>query len=194
MNLVFFLLYCSLMIVTPGPTNIMILTTAHNYGFKKAFEFSLGASFAFFLLLCISVTFNSLLIKYLPNIIVVLQVIGAIYMVYLAYGIFKIDKSKKDEKLFSSFKTGFFMQFINPKPVLFTLTVFPSFILPYYKSFWELGFFVILITFMACIAFLLWTLFGKILNSFLDKYNKLVNNIMAIFLVICAIVISGIFN
>ncbi|WP_428023153.1 LysE family translocator [Arcobacter sp.] len=194
MNLLFFLVYCCLMTATPGPTNIMILTTVHNYGVKKALEFSIGASFAFFILLSSSVIFNSLLMTYLPNIIVVLQIIGAIYMLYLAYQIFKIDKSKKEENLFSSFRTGFFMQFINPKSVLFTLTVFPSFILPYYKSFWELSFFVVFITFIACSAFLLWILFGNILKSFMDKYNTLANNIMAIFLVLCAIAISGIFN
>jgi cysteine/O-acetylserine efflux protein len=194
MNVVFFLLYCCLMIVTPGPTNIMILTTVHNYGVRKAFEFSIGATFAFFVLLSISVIFNSILINFLPNIIVILQIIGAIYMIYLAYQIFKMNKTTKNKSQFSSFKTGFFMQFVNPKPVLFTLTVFPSFILPYYKSFWQLSFFVILITFIACVAFSLWVLFGKVLKSFLDKYNKLANNIMAIFLVLCAIMISGVFN
>ncbi|WP_375724045.1 LysE family translocator [Arcobacter sp. KX21116] len=194
MNFVFFLLYCSLMIITPGPTNIMILTTVHNYGVKKAFEFSIGALFAFFVLLSISVIFNSILMNYLPNIIVILQIIGAIYMLYLAYQIFKINNTSKKENQFSSFKTGFLMQFVNPKPVLFTLTVFPSFILPYYTSFWHLTLFVLLITIIACVAFLSWILFGKVLKSFLDKYNKLVNNIMAIFLIICAIAISGIFN
>ncbi|XPV69851.1 MAG: LysE family translocator [Halarcobacter sp.] len=194
MNFVFFLLYCSLMIITPGPTNIMILTTVHNYGVKKAFEFSIGALFAFFVLLSVSVIFNSILMNYLPNIIVVLQIIGAIYMLYLAYQIFKINNTSKKENQFSSFKTGFLMQFVNPKPVLFTLTVFPSFILPYYTSFWYLTLFVLLITIIACLAFLSWILFGKVLKSFLDRYNKLVNNIMAIFLIICAIAISGIFN
>jgi threonine/homoserine/homoserine lactone efflux protein len=182
------------MIVTPGPTNIMILSTVHNYGVKKALEFSIGASFAFFILLSISGIFNSLLMNYLPNIIVILQVVGAMYMLYLAYQIFKINNTSKKQNQFSSFKTGFFMQFVNPKPVLFTLTVFPSFILPYYTSFWHLTLFVLLITIIACVAFLSWILFGKVLKSFLDKYNKLVNNIMAIFLIVCAVVISGIFN
>jgi threonine/homoserine/homoserine lactone efflux protein len=132
--------------------------------------------------------------NYLPNIIVILQVVGAMYMLYLAYQIFKINNTSKKQNQFSSFKTGFFMQFVNPKPVLFTLTVFPSFILPYYTSFWHLTLFVLLITIIACVAFLSWILFGKVLKSFLDKYNKLVNNIMAIFLIVCAVVISGIFN
>ena len=86
------------------------------------------------------------------------------------------------------------MQFINPKAVLFTLTVFPSFILPYYQSFWELLVFVLLITIIASTAFLSWVLFGRVLKDFLDKHNKLSNNIMALFLVVCAAMISGIFS
>lgn len=194
MNILFFLLYCTLMTATPGPTNIMILSTVHNYGVKKALEFSFGSVFAFFILLSFSLIFNSILIKYLPNIIAVLQVIGAVYMLYLAYNIFKISEESKNINTLSSFKSGFLMQFINPKAVLFTLTVFPSFVLPYYQSFGELVLFVFLITIIAGIAFLSWVLFGRILKGFLDRYNKLANNIMALFLVVCAAMISGIFT
>lgn len=194
MNILFFLLYCTLMTATPGPTNIMILTTVHNFGVKKALEFSFGCSFAFFILLSFSVIFNSMLITYLPNIIIVLQAVGSIYMLYLAYNIFKISEESKNVSNFSSFKIGFLMQFINPKAVLFALTVFPSFILPYYQSFWELLIFVLLITIIASTAFLSWVLFGKVLKGFLDKHNKLSNNIMALFLVVCATMISGIFT
>lgn len=114
MNFVFFLLYCSLMIITPGPTNIMILTTVHNYGVKKAFEFSIGALFAFFVLLSISVIFNSILMNYLPNIIVVLQIIGAIYMLYLAYQIFKINNTSKKKINFHLLKQVFLCNLLIP--------------------------------------------------------------------------------
>ena len=194
MNLLFFILYCCVMTATPGPTNIMILSTVHNYGVKKALYFSFGSAFAFFLLLSLSVIFNSFLMTYLPKIIVVLQIVGALYMLYLAYGIYKISGSSKDEVNTSSFKTGFLMQFINPKSVLFALTVFPSFILPYYNSSISLALFVLLISFIGLVAFLVWVWFGRVLKSFLDKYSSIVNNIMAGFLVICAMMISGLFN
>lgn len=194
MNILFFVLYCTLMTATPGPTNITILSTVHNYGVKKALEFSFGSAFAFFVLLSLSVIFNSILMIYLPNIITVLQVVGAVYMLYLAYQIFKINKNSKKENKLLSFKGGFLMQFINPKSVLFALTVFPSFILPYYQSLWDLALFVLLITVIATFAFLSWVLFGKVLKSFLDRHNKLSNNIMALFLVVCAGMISGLFN
>ena len=111
------------MTATPGPTNIMILSTVHNYGVKRALQFSFGSAFAFFLLLTLSVIFNSVLMTYLPKIVIVLQIVGAIYMLYLAYGIFRISADSKEQESFSSFKSGFLLQFINPKSVLFALTV-----------------------------------------------------------------------
>lgn len=194
MNIAFFILYCSIMTVTPGPTNIMILSIVHNYGVKRALLFSLGSIFAFFLLLLFSLAFNSVIISYLPKIIIVLQGIGALYMLYLAYYIFKSSENKKVKKEIASFKSGFLMQFINPKVVIFTLSVFPSFIFPYYSSSLSLVLFVFLITLIASMAFLSWVLFGKVLKTFLDRYNKVFNNIMALFLLVCAVMISGVFN
>lgn len=194
MNLAFFVLYCFMMTVSPGPTNIMILSTVHNYGVKRAFSFSLGSAFGFFTLLVLCVVFNVILLSYLPKIIFVLQGIGALYMVYLAYSIFKISDSKKNNYNTSTFKTGFLMQFINPKSLIFTLSVFPSFIFPYYNSFLSFSFFIFIMTIIACISFFSWILFGKVLKSFLDKHNRLVNNIMALFLLICAVIISGILS
>lgn len=192
MNLVFFVLYCTMMTASPGPTNIMILSTVHNYGLKKALSFSLGSTLGFFALLVLSVVFNSILLSYLPKIIFVLQGFGALYMIYLAYSIFKISDTKKSNYNISTFKTGFLMQFINPKSLIFTLSVFPSFVFPFYSSFLSLSFFVLMITLIACMSFFSWILFGKVLKSFLDKHNRIVNNIMALFLLVCAVIISGI--
>ena len=194
MNLVFFVLYCFMMTASPGHTNIMILSTVHNYGVKRALNFSLGSGVGFFTLLVLCVVFNVILLSYLPKIIFFLQGMGALYMVYLAYSIFKISDAKKNNYNTSTFKTGFLMQFINPKSLIFTLSVFPSFIFPYYNSFLSLSFFIFLITFIACMSFFSWILFGKVLKSFLDKHNRLVNNIMALFLLVCAVIISGILN
>lgn len=50
--------------------------------------------------------------------------------------IYKMDTTKRagEQTMASTFISGFLMQFINPKVVLFTMTVIPSFILPYYTA------------------------------------------------------------
>ena len=134
MNITSFLIYCFIITVTPGPTNIDILSTVNNHGTKRAMQYTYGATIAFGLLLAISAILNTMLIIVIPKILIVLQIIGSIYMLYLAYQIYKMDASKTNVNGLGTFMSGFLMQFLNPKVVTFTMTVFPSFILPYYTA------------------------------------------------------------
>jgi len=110
-------------------------------------------------------------------------------MLYLAYQIYKMDISSDDDNKSGNFKSGFLMQFLNPKVVLFTMTVFPSFVLPYYESFFALLLSVLAITIIGFIAFLLWVLFGAIFKQFLQNHKKVVNVFMAFCLIYAAIMI-----
>lgn len=47
MNITSFLIYCFIVTFTPGPTNIVILSTVHNFGTKKAMHYTYGATIAF---------------------------------------------------------------------------------------------------------------------------------------------------
>lgn len=192
MDILFFLSYCMLITIAPGPANIVILSTVQNDSVKKAIEFCYGATLAFGIILILSVISNSILTKYIPNILIFMQIIGTIYILYLAYLIFNMDLANTNKKEVGSFKTGFLMQFINPKVVIFCLTIFPSFIMPYYSSIYELLVFAFVITIIGAIAFFSWIIFGKLLKSFLQRYKKSTNIVLSLFLVYCAYMISGI--
>lgn len=189
MNITSFLLYCFIVTFTPGPTNIVILSTVHNSGTKKAMEYTYGATIAFGLLLVISAMLNTMLITVIPKILIVMQIIGSVYMLYLAYQIYKMDTSKPTVNQTATFMSGFLMQFLNPKVVLFTMTVIPSFILPYYTAMSAVTISVIVITIIGFSAFIIWVLFGTIFKKFLQNHKKTVNVIMALFLVYAAIMI-----
>lgn len=189
MNITSFLIYCFIVTFTPGPTNIVILSTVHNLGTKKAMEYTYGATIAFGLLLFISAILNTLLVTVIPKILIVMQIIGSIYMLYLAYQIYKTDTSKPIVNQTGTFMSGFLMQFLNPKVVLFTMTVIPSFILPYYTAMVAVSISVIAITLIGFLAFITWVLFGTIFKRFLQKHKKMVNVMMALFLAYAAIMI-----
>ena len=189
MNITSFLLYCFIVTVTPGPTNIDILSTVNNHGTKRAMQYTYGATIAFGLLLAISAILNTMLITVIPKILIVMQVIGSIYMLYLAYQIYKMDASKQTAKRTGTFTSGFLMQFLNPKVVTFTMTVIPAFILPYYTATSALTLSVVTITIIGFIAFIIWVLFGAIFKRFLQRHEKVVNVIMALFLIYAAIMI-----
>lgn len=141
-------MYCFIVTFTPGPTNIVILSTVHNSGTKKAMEYTYGSTIAFGLLLVISAMLNTLLITVIPKILFVMQIVGSVYMLFLAYQIYKMDTSKPTVNQTATFMLGFLMQFLNPKLVLFTMTVIPSFILPYYTTMPAVTLSVLMITSM----------------------------------------------
>lgn len=189
MNFTSFVLYCFIVTFTPGPTNIVILSTVHNNGTKKALEYSYGATLAFGILLLISAMLNTLLIGVIPKILHLMQVIGSVYMIYLAVQIYKMDTSNSSKKQTGTFKSGFLMQFLNPKVVLFTMTVIPSYILPYYVAMPAVTISVMVITIIGFLAFITWVLFGSIFKVFLQNHKKTVNIVMALFLVYAAVMI-----
>jgi cysteine/O-acetylserine efflux protein len=192
MNITSFLIYCVIVTFTPGPTNIIILSIVHNFGTKKAMEYTYGATIGFGALLVISAMLNTVLVMVIPKILIVMQIIGSLYILYLAYQICRMDTSKSNAKQTATFRSGSFIQFVNPKVVLFTMTVIPSFVMPYYAAPPTLAIYVVSITVIGFLAFVTWVLFGTIFKDFLQKYQKTVNMLMALFLVYSAIMVSGV--
>ncbi|MDQ8735626.1 LysE family transporter [Paenibacillus sp. LHD-38] len=189
MDVTSFLIYCMIATFTPGPTNIVILSTVHNFGAKKAMKYTYGATIGFALLLVISAMLNTMLITIIPKILIVMQIIGSIYMFYLAYRIHKKDTSNRAVNQTATLMSGFLMQFLNPKVILFTMTVIPSFIMPYYSAIPAVTISIIAITLIGFSAFTTWVLFGTIFKEFLQKYRKTVNVMMALSLAYAAIMI-----
>ncbi|XOB61211.1 LysE family translocator [Campylobacterota bacterium DY0563] len=194
MNITFFILYCSLIIISPGPTNIMIFSITNNLGVQRALSFCYGSMLAFNILVFGSALFNSFLLSFLPGLLIYLRIIGAFYMIYLAYQILKSDLSFSLSFEVGSFKMGFLIQILNPKGILFCLTVFPTFITPFYNTIEVQLLFALLLSFIGTIAFFIWVLFGRLLKKLLSSYQRVINSFMALFLVYSAVLISGIMD
>ena len=191
MSITSFLIYCVIVTFTPGPTNLVILSTVQGSGIKKAMEYSYGAVIAFGALLAISAILNTMLAVVIPKILLIMQIVGSLYILYLAYQIYNMDTSGATAKQVATFKSGFIMQFVNPKVVLFTMTVIPSFVMPYYTEPRVLAVFVAIITAIGFLAFITWVLLGAIFKQLLQKYQKPVNICMSLFLIYSAIMGSG---
>lgn len=110
-------------------------------------------------------------------------------MLYLSYQIYKMDASGPNDNKTGTFISGFLTQFLNPKVVLFTLTVIPSFVLPYYTGMPAVTTSVVVITIIGFLAFITWVLFGAIFKNFLQKHERVVNAIMALCLVYATVMI-----
>lgn len=135
MNISAFIIYCIVVTFTPGPTNIVILSSVQHHGARKTMVYVWGATLAFGLLLAASALLNQLLAGILPEILRIMQITGSVYMLYLAYQVYHMGRgSGADARYSTGFHSGLLMQFANPKVLLFTLTVIPGYVLPYHPS------------------------------------------------------------
>ncbi|MFJ8260161.1 LysE family translocator [Peribacillus asahii] len=193
MPLLPFLLFVLISSFTPGPNNFMAMSFASRYGFKKTIKFCIGVGLGFFTLVLLCSIFNHLLIKVMPIIKTPLTILGVSYMLYLAFKTIK-DKGTNNNGIDNNAKNnlfviGFFVQFINPKGILFGITVVSSFIHPYYNSYIIYFICSIFLGVVGIVSSSSWSLFGTIFQKFLAKYRSIFNIIMALLLVYSAIAI-----
>jgi threonine/homoserine/homoserine lactone efflux protein len=119
------LLFSFVMSISPGPVNMMIVTSSINNGFKNTFAFISGATIGFTLLL-ISIGFGlSKFLNIYPFFLSYLEFFGFSFIVYMGYKIatsissFEIkDVNKKNLKFYE----GFLLQWLNPKAWIASLS------------------------------------------------------------------------
>lgn len=189
MSLLSFLLYVFITSFTPGPNNIMAMLFANKYGFKKTQRFCLGVGAGFFVIMIMSSYFNLVLHNFIPKIELPMMILGAGYMLYLALKIITSKDSLQDDEggKYNSFFAGMLLQFINPKGILYGITVVGTFILPYHTSNISFLLFSLLLAVVGFMSTSSWSLFGSVFQKFLSKYRSQFNVVMALLLVYSAI-------
>lgn len=182
------LIYAVVASFTPGPNNLMSLYYANQVGFKKSIRFSLGVFAGFVIILGACAVFSTSLALVFPKVEWVMKVIGFIYMIYLAYKIFKSSSSSSSS--FSdknnSFPAGLLLQFLNPKGVIYSLTVIATFVTPHYHTLISQTLWVVVLAFIAFLGTVCWALFGSVFNALISRHEKVFNMVMALLLIYTA--------
>ena len=174
---------------TPGPANIYSLAMSLRHGRKQSLVMWLGLLTGF----SIGVTIMAVLTHFIGMVfgqyVGYLKYMGAAYIVYLAYKILRSSKQGKEKQGDCTFLSGMLVQMTNAKMLLFDLTAFSTFVLPYSNS---------LINLLEVSAWLLiagpggnlvWLLAGSYLRRFFNKYGRQVDVVSSIALVLCALYI-----
>lgn len=189
MNYPAYLSYIFLTAFTPGPNNVMAMSNAGKYGFRKSLQFNLGVLFGLFIIMTACAAFTSLLYGFIPQIEPVMLCVGAAYILWLAWTVWRDNPhdNKRRVTRASGIVSGMMLQFVNIKVILYGITGISTFILPHYKGFWALFPFVLLMSFVGFAGTCCWALFGTIFEVFLGRYKKIINVLLALLLVYCAI-------
>jgi threonine/homoserine/homoserine lactone efflux protein len=117
------IIYSITIMYTPGPVTITAANIGLNRKFKDGIPFYAGVSIAIFVLYILIGYFGSLLLT--SQDLWPISLIGGIYMLFLAYKIFKsdVDLNKAFFKKKIGFRSGFLMQFFNPKALIAIMPV-----------------------------------------------------------------------
>ena len=182
--------------ITSGPNNIMSMSMGQKYGFKKSFIFIFGAILGHIILLFLLGYLNKVLFTIIPAIQNIMSIFGTVYLIYLAWIVYNskgIDiKSTQEDVLINKkiFISAFFFQFINPKAILFSITIFSTYAFPYFNDMYRISLMVLVMAFAMLLSLFVWSAFGSLLHEYMLKYRKSFNTIMASLLLYCALSIA----
>ncbi len=104
------------MSISPGPVNMVIVSSGASYGIRKTFSFVSGATIGFTLLLIfIGLGFYEIISLY-PNFLKYIAVAGSLFIIYMGYMLAssKPELDIKKQNL-PTFIQGFLLQWLNPK-------------------------------------------------------------------------------
>lgn len=182
-----FLIYCFITAYTPGANNLLSMNYAARRGFRHSFPFNLGITAGFLIVMTVCTVFSSTLYTLLSKVKPVMQVLGAAYMLYLAWKVWRSGiHAEEDQGKEAGVISGMILQFMNPKIYIYAITAMSLYILPIYHSPAAMAGFTLVLTVIGASGSFLWALCGTALCRFMVGHGRLVNSVMALLLVYCA--------
>ena len=174
---------------TPGPANIYSLAMSLRHGRKQSMVMWLGLLTGFLIAVTLMAVLTHFIGMAFGEYVGFLKYLGAAYIVYLAYRIWRSNRQGNEKQGDCTFVSGMLVQMTNAKMLLFDLTAFSTFVLPYSNSFvdlLEVGAWLVL---AGPGGNLVWLLAGRYLRQFFTKYGRQVDVVSAMALVLCALYI-----
>src|SRR6516162_6634508 len=181
-----FVVFAIVMFFTPGPNNIMVLSSGLTYGFRRTLPHIAGVTFGFaFMVAAVGAGLGTIFIAY-PLLQTVLKYAGAAYLIYLAAAIAASSPAKADpggRRGPMTFWGAAMFQWVNVKgwvAVIGTITAYAAI------ARFPLNIVIQVVTFlvMGTASITTWTLFGSALRPVLTSARavRLFNVAMAILL------------
>lgn len=165
----------------------MSMNYASKIGIQKSYPFNIGMFIGRITTMLMSALLTGLLYQYIPKIQFPLKIIGAIYMAYLAWKCLysKINIHIKERG--ATILNGILLQFVNVKAIILGINVMSVYILPYFHTKLQVIGFAILFAFIGFLAGICWGIFGTLFKKLFFNHSRIINIIMALLLLYCAI-------
>ncbi|HEX7065472.1 MAG TPA: LysE family transporter [Bacillales bacterium] len=168
MSVLSLLIYAFVASFTPGPNNIMSLYYANQFGWKPTFRFCLGVGLGFLTLLLLANSFSVFLNTVFPKVEFFMKMFGCVYLLFLAYKMItsRPGEEQRFNNRYNNLKSGVLLQYINPKAVIYAITVTATFVTPFYHHFLIQFLFVVLLAAIGFSGTFSWSLFGSLFRNY----------------------------
>jgi threonine/homoserine/homoserine lactone efflux protein len=184
--LIAFILFAVVMCFTPGPNNIMLLSSALTYGFRRTLPHIVGITVGFaFMVGAVGLGLGTIFIAY-PVLQTILKYVGIAYLIYLAAVIAMsgaVTPGQDNQRGPMTFWAAVLFQWINVKGWVMAIGIITAY--SAVASFpWNITIQAALMFVMGALSSLTWTLFGSSLRSFLTSPTavRVFNVLMALLL------------
>ena len=184
--LIAFIVFAAVMFFTPGPNNIMVLSSGLTYGFRRTVPHIAGITIGFaFMVGAVGLGFGTVFIAY-PVLQTILKYAGAAYLIYLAAAIAlsePVTPGQDNRRGPMTFWGAAMFQWVNVKGwvmVIGTITAYAGI-----ASFpWNIAIQVGLSLMLGAVSISTWTLAGSSLRSVMTspKAVRAFNIVMAVLL------------
>lgn len=179
-------------VLTPGPNNIMLLSSGLTFGYKKTVPHILGIIIGFPIMVLLVGFGMGIVFENYPIILSILKLVGMIYLLWMAYKIATnvsgYELQKQNVKPFTFFQAAVF-QWVNPKAWIMAITSISLFV----TSIENYTVQVVIVAFVYLLSGVIstnsWTLGGVALKTILKSQKSIsyFNKLMAFLLVISII-------
>jgi threonine/homoserine/homoserine lactone efflux protein len=166
-----FVLFATVMFITPGPNNVMLLSSGLNFGFRRTLPHIAGITIGMgFMIAAVGLGLGTIFITY-PALQTILKYAGAAYLIYLAVAIAMSGVAKSDQdnrRGPMTFWGAVMFQWINVKGwvmVIGTITAYAAM-----AAFpWNIVIQTVIVLVVGTLATVAWALFGSVLRPFLTS-------------------------
>jgi cysteine/O-acetylserine efflux protein len=157
-------------IFTPGPNNISSMGFGFQYGYRGTLKYLFGICIGVFVMFMAASLFSSLIGKYIPKVMPILKYVGAAYIIFLGIQMMRTKTiDKKGTKKKAGLVQGIFLQLLNPKGLIYSLTVFTVFIHPNFETIWVDFIFAGILLIFVFLSISLYTIGGNVVKVFIKR-------------------------
>ena len=183
MEIVYFIIASFLVVIVPGPTVSLIIANSLKFGMRAGILNVVGTQFGLIILILLLVLGFKVISPFLEDVIKVVRIVGAIYLMTLGYLSFTSKSLSDNAQQIKKFDKKFILQGLivilsNPKAFLFLGAFIPQFIdinQPIENQIIFLGILFMIVG--AIFDGMYAVMFGKFREIIINKYINLLNKL-----------------